>query len=151
MKRRAGAWIVFGVAIVGVIVYAGVLVSRGFSAAEEPSSVENIVARVVRNLAIPRRARKAINPWKPTAALLKEAREEFTDRCAVCHGIDGSGQTTVGRNLYPKVPDLRSARTQSLSDGQIHYIIRNGVRLTGMPAWGSPHGEGKMRAGSSSC
>jgi predicted CXXCH cytochrome family protein len=30
-------------------------------------------------------------------------------------------------------------RTQSLTDGQIHYIIQNGVRLTGMPAWNNPH------------
>jgi predicted CXXCH cytochrome family protein len=41
----------------------------------------------------------------------------------------------VGRNLYPRSTDLRSAKTQSLTDGQIHYIIQNGVQLTGMPAW----------------
>ena len=35
------------------------------------------------------------------------------------------------------MPDLRSATTQSLSDGEIHYVIANGVQLTGMPAWGS--------------
>jgi hypothetical protein len=112
MKRGTGAWVAVGVAIVGATVYAGLLIGRGFSAAAEPSSVEKIVARAVRNLAIPGRARKATNPWKANPALLKEAREEFTDRFAVCHGIDGSGQTTVGRNLYPKAPDLRSPQTQ---------------------------------------
>src|SRR4029077_18722472 len=48
-------------------------------------------------------------------------------------------ETQIGRNLYPKVPDLRLPQTQSLTDGEIHYIIKNGVRLTGMPAWGNPH------------
>jgi len=45
----------------------------------------------------------------------------------------------MGRNLYPRVPDLRLPQTQNLTDGEIHYIIENGVQLTGMPAWGNPH------------
>jgi hypothetical protein len=57
----------------------------------------------------------------------------------VCHGHDGSGRTQEGQNLYPKAPDLREPRTQNLTDGQIHYIIENGVRLTGMPAWSDSH------------
>jgi hypothetical protein len=54
-------------------------------------------------------------------------------------GIDGRGITPVGRNLYPRVPNLQSSETQSLTDGELHYIVENGVQLTGMPAWGSPH------------
>src|SRR6516165_4442198 len=117
------------------------LIRRGFSARDEPTSLEKIVARFVRNLSIPNRVVQEPNPWKPTPDVLQEAREVFTARCAVCHGPDGSGQTIVGRNLYPKPPDLRLPPTQRLTDGQIHYIIQNGVRLTGMPAWGSPHEE----------
>jgi hypothetical protein len=61
----------------------------------------------------------------------------------VCHGNDGSGNTEMGRGLYPKAPDMRLPRTQDLSDGEIFYFIENGVRLTGMPAWstGTPEGE----------
>jgi predicted CXXCH cytochrome family protein len=47
----------------------------------------------------------------------------------------------MGGHLYPRVPDLRTAATQELSDGEIHYIIENGVPLTGMPAWRSPQPE----------
>ena len=43
----------------------------------------------------------------------------------------------MGQKLYPRVPDMRLPRTQNLSDGEIYYIIENGVRFTGMPAWGS--------------
>ena len=57
----------------------------------------------------------------------------------VFEGIDGSGKTQIGLNLYPRVPDLRLLETQNLTDGEIHYIIENGVQLTGMPAWGNPH------------
>src|SRR6202008_682474 len=112
-----------------------------FSARDEPTLLERVVARAMRNLAIPRHEAEEPSPWKATPDTLREAREAFVARCAICHGPDGSGETTVGRNLYPRPPDLRSAVTQKLTDGQIHYIIQNGVRLTGMPAWGNPHEE----------
>jgi predicted CXXCH cytochrome family protein len=95
----------------------------------------------MRNLAVPRGERNAINPWKATPENLNDAREHFTARCAICHGNDGRGKTQIGRGLYPRVPDLLSPQTQNLTDGEIHYIIENGVRLTGMPAWNNPHQE----------
>jgi predicted CXXCH cytochrome family protein len=122
-------------------IYGAVVIRRGFSTFDEPSAPERLIARTVRNLSIPSSARNESNPFKPTPEIISEARDKFLDRCATCHGNDGSGQTQVGRNLYPKPPDLRGPETQSLSDGQLQYIIRNGVRLTGMPAWGSPHDE----------
>ena len=122
-------------------IYGARLIHRGFGTTEEPSGLEKLMARTVRNLSIPSRARKETNPWKASPENLEAAREHFLARCAVCHGNDGSGVTQVGRNLYPKPPDLRAPKTQDLTDGQIHYIIQNGVRLTGMPAWGHPHDE----------
>jgi predicted CXXCH cytochrome family protein len=140
MRPRALAFVFCGMTVLGGIV--GILlIRRGFSARDEPTSLERVVARAMRNLAIPRHAAEEPSPWKATPDMLREARETFVARCAFCHGPDGSGETTVGRNLYPKPPDLRSAVTQKLTDGQIHYIIQNGVRLTGMPAWGNPHEE----------
>ena len=111
------------------------------SAADEPSYLERVIARRVRNFAIPGKAKREANPWRPTPDNLQQARETFLARCAGCHGYDGSGQTQVGRALYPKPPDLRHDPTQQLTDGQIHYIIENGVRLTGMPAWNSSHAQ----------
>jgi len=125
--------------IVAAAVYGAVVIRRGFSAADEPSSIEKVLARSFRNLAIPAKAKVEKNPWPYTSENLKEARDKFTDRCAVCHNVDGTGETQVGRNLYPKAPDLRLPQTQNLTDGEIHYIIKNGIRLTGMPAWGNPH------------
>jgi predicted CXXCH cytochrome family protein len=139
-RRRGLALIASGVVVLGAI-YGATVIRHGFSSRDEPSYLERVVARAARNLAIPGHAKKETNPWKATPDTLKEARDIFTDRCASCHGTDGSGQTTVGRNLYPKPPDLRAPLTQNLTDGQIHYIIENGVRLTGMPAWGTPHEE----------
>ncbi len=119
--------------------YGAFLIHRGFSTSEEPSALEKAVARTARHLSILSQARNEKTPSKATQETLQEARDIFMARCAVCHGDDGSGRSKVGRNLYPKVPDLRLQRTQGLSDGEIHAIIQNGVRLTGMPGWGNPH------------
>lgn len=43
----------------------------------------------------------------------------------------------MGKNLYPPAPDMRLPATQQLTDGELFYIIQNGIRLTGMPAWGN--------------
>ena len=71
---------------------------------------------------------------------LQEAMAHFADHCAPCHGNDGSGDTLYGKGLYPKPPDLRLAETQGLSDGELFWIIENGICFTGMPAFGGSHG-----------
>jgi len=123
-------------AVVGAAIAVTVLVQHGFSARDQPTAIEAFVARRLRHLAVPRSARQAKNPIPDTPDVLAEARAHFADHCASCHGNDGSGQTEIGQHLYPRTPDRRQADTQSLSDGELFYIIHNGVRLTGMPAWG---------------
>jgi mono/diheme cytochrome c family protein len=113
-------------------------IRRGFSARDNPSAIEAYVAKMARKLSIPASQRDAKNQFASTLEVLSEARAHFADHCAICHGNDGSGKTEIGQNLYPKTPDLRQSQTQNLTDGQIYYIIHNGIRLTGMPAWGGP-------------
>ncbi len=134
-------WILALFVLLGLlaITYAAAVIRHGFSAADQPSALERVVARAVRNIGIPRRARYEKNPLPVSPAILAEARQRFEDRCSNCHGDNGNGQSNIGQNLYPKAPDLRLPATQNLTDGEIHYIIKNGVRLTGMPAWGNPH------------
>jgi len=107
----------------------------GISARQAPSRVELAVASRLRAMAIPAAARAQPNPLPASADVVSEGLEHFADHCAVCHGNDGSGDTEMGRALYPRVPDMRQPATQNLSDGELFYIIENGVRLTGMPAW----------------
>ena len=134
MKTVAAVLVVL--VIVGGLAAAVVVIRRGFSARDEPSLAEAFIARRLRSLAVPSRARRFPNPVALTPEVLAEARAHFADHCALCHGNDGSGQTEMGQHLYPKAPDMRQAATQSLSDGELFYIIHNGVRLTGMPGWG---------------
>ena len=119
----------------------GLVLRHGISARDEPTAAEAFVARRLRHLAVPRSEREAKNPVPSELEALARARAHFADHCASCHGNDGRGKTPIGQNLYPKAPDMSLPDTQSLSDGELFYIIENGVRLTGMPAWGSPDPE----------
>lgn len=136
-------WKVFLLAFLAAVIVGAIggvlLIRRGFRATTKPSALETVVALTLRNLAIPLHNRHEKNPLKATPENLQDARELYVTRCAICHGIDGSGKTRIGLSLYPRVPDLRLAETQNLTDGEMHYIIENGVQLTGMPAWGNPH------------
>lgn len=135
MKRKAIV-VVLTLALAGATLLIVQMRRHGFSAREDPSWLEAAIARRLRNFAIPASAKKMTNPYPFTDARWRSARDHFIAHCAVCHGPDGRGDTPIGRNLYPKVPDLTGAETQQLTDGELYYIISNGVRFTGMPAWG---------------
>ncbi len=115
---------------------------KGFSARDEPSAPEAFVARLMRSLSMPSDAKQLKNPKRLDDAAILAARMHWADHCALCHGNDGSGDTEIGRGLYPKPPNMRSPLTQSKSDGELFSIIENGIRLTGMPAWGGDNGHG---------
>ncbi len=110
---------------------------RGLSTRVEPSYVEVQLARAMRYLATPAEMRDKKNPIPATKEAVQAGLEHFADHCAICHANDGSGDTTIGKNLYPRAPDMRAEPTQSLSDGELFAIIEHGIRLTGMPAWGN--------------
>jgi len=124
----------------GLAIAAGVsMLHNGLSARATPTAVEAMLARNAHRLAIPANTRNEHNPLVPSDQTLQEAMAHFADHCATCHANDGSGDTLFGKGLYPKPPDLRLPETQKLSDGQLFWIIQNGVRFTGMPAFGDSH------------
>lgn len=138
MRRRTK--IAAAAILVGAVVGTAVLVRTlryGFSAKDEPTRVEHVMARALRHYATPSDLRDRKNPVPLTPEVLLEARAHFADHCATCHGNHGKGETAMGPNFYPKVPDMTLLETQSQSDGELFATIENGIRLTGMPGWGN--------------
>jgi mono/diheme cytochrome c family protein len=142
MRARNVVLVIVIVLLAATALFAKWVLHDGLSARATPSRLEAFLARRARRLALPRNAEELSNPVAASAEVHREARLHFADHCAVCHGNDGSGDVAIGRGLYPKPPDLRGRHTQELSDGEIFWIIENGVRFTGMPAFGgaSEHG-----------
>ena len=126
-------------ALVGVIaVVSGLwLWSSGIGTRTPPGRIETAVAQVARTTMIPATARRLRNPEPATSENIRSGLEHWADHCASCHANSGAGDTEMGLGLYPPAPDMRQAATQNLTDGELFYIIENGVKLTGMPAWGT--------------
>ena len=136
MAKRLAFVALLIAALVPWIVLANV-VRSGLSARVKPSGWESWTATRLRSLAMPVEQKKQKNPFSANESSLKEAREHFADHCASCHANDGSGHTALGQALSPQAPDIRLPATQSRSDGELYSIIHNGIRFSGMPAWGA--------------
>ncbi len=138
--RRGTILIAILAAVAGLVAaIATRIMHDGMSARATPTKLEEFIARNTWRLSLPKNARTTPNPVSPSAEALREARLHFADHCSVCHGNDGGGDAPLGRGMYPKPPDLREPLTQNRSDGELFWIIENGVRFTGMPAFSS-HG-----------
>jgi mono/diheme cytochrome c family protein len=117
--------------------------ATNLSALPPPHPAEARLARAVRRFAVPTGIQEQRNPIPLTSDVVAAGRAHFADHCASCHANDGSGDTEMGRNLFPKAPDMRLPATQSLTDGELFWIIEHGVRFTGMPGWSTGTKEGE--------
>ena len=117
---------------IGTVVF---LKTTGLSARAKPGPFETAVARRLRALAVPGDYETRKNPVLRKEQSIRNGMAHFADHCATCHANNGSGETEVGKAMFPPAPDMRLPATQDLSDGVLFYIIEHGVRFTGMPGW----------------
>src|SRR5580704_371186 len=110
---------------------------QGCTAGKQPSQEETSLANAAKDVTIPLEAGKMKNPLPETDEVVSQGQEVFLGSCAQCHGAEARGDTNIGRNMNPPAMDLTSAHVQHWSDAELFWIIQNGVRLTGMPAWHS--------------
>jgi mono/diheme cytochrome c family protein len=138
--------VLVGVVLSGAIIAGAGLIylrSTGLSARAEPGRLETAVAKGARRFAIPSDVQARRNPIALSPDALADGMGHYADHCAVCHANDGSGNTEMGKGLFPKAPDMRLPTTQNLSDGELFYIIEHGIRFTGMPGWSTGTQEGE--------
>ena len=146
--RRVARWLLVIVITGLAVLAAGLAYVRvtGLRARVTPSAAETRLARSIRSFAIPAAGRSRSNPVPRSADAIDGALQHFADHCAICHANDGSGTTDFGRGLFPPAPDLRAQPTQALTDGELFWIIENGIRFTGMPAFGVGTAEGEAES-----
>ena len=137
--------LIFGVLIVAfvaaAIVYTG---SFNVSAIVPPGKAERRLATFALDRSVARRATNQKNPLPMNAETLREGLHEFGENCVVCHGAPGVDPGAIGQGLNPGAPDLTLPRVQARSDGEVFWIISNGIRMTGMPAFSPTHDEKEL-------
>jgi predicted CXXCH cytochrome family protein len=108
-------------------------------ARQEPPRLEVVTASWLLRHSVPASAKAAKNPLgnRPDPAAIAAGHDLFVQKCSTCHAYDGGGKSEMGAGEYPRPPALH-ALLPSLSDGEIFYHIRNGIRNTAMPAWNMP-------------
>ena len=123
---------------------AGIALTAGlpdFSASKPPGRFEERLATFALNRSIERRAPKVANPLGRSPAAVAAGLVLFRTHCVSCHGAPGVDPTEAGASLNPPAPGLTLARVQARSDGELKWIVSNGIRMTGMPAFGPSRSE----------
>jgi len=125
----AGAFIVYG--------------GRMAIAATTPPDMVDRFAPVARDKAIARHAPALSIPADPARAA--RGMEHYGSNCLPCHGAPGVKAMEMAEGMNPKPPDLDGAHTQGFSDGQLFWIVKNGIRASGMPAFGVNHQDPELQ------
>ncbi|HEX4439219.1 MAG TPA: cytochrome c [Thermoanaerobaculia bacterium] len=122
----------------GVVVVSGVF---DFAASKPPSALEKALAPFALNRSVAKRASNQKNPVAGSPETLSRALGAYREMCVTCHGAPGVDPSEIGEGLNPPAPDLTLAKVQARSDGELFWIVSNGIRMTGMPAFGPTHKE----------
>jgi mono/diheme cytochrome c family protein len=132
MRSRI-AWTILALAVVLIVI---ALMRFNLAALPEPGRFETRISDMAKSFLIHRASRHGIPP-RPldTKASVARGGSHYGLDCSVCHSDNGRGQTPVGQWMYPRAADLTSKRVQNYSDQELFWIIQNGIRLTGMPAF----------------
>ena len=127
--------------VVSVLVVAGAFVANSqfsLSAIPEPGKAETYLASAAKRIYVRRASREPIPPPPVNLnASIEQGDKLYGTDCADCHGMDGHKPTDAGRWMYPRAADLTSREVQQYSDRELFWIVKNGIRFTGMPAFGN--------------
>jgi mono/diheme cytochrome c family protein len=101
--------------------------------AAPPSDLEQrIVTSAKHHIFI--RNKEVKNPLPATAMTISDGKESFSHYCVACHGMDGQNTgVPFADHMSPPIPSLASKEVQKYSDGQLKWIIDNGIWPSGMP------------------
>ncbi len=144
-KRILGRAALGALALALVVVFAGYryVVGGGMRARQKLSAIEAFLTGKLVTLGIPSSERTRANPLAAavTSDDVAAGRELYQAHCDVCHGHDGAGKTAAGGGMYPPPARLQSDALAKRTDGDLFYLIRNGIRNTAMPGWQLPDRE----------
>src|SRR5262249_28151408 len=129
MRSRA-AWTILVLVVVVILV---ALTRFNLSALQEPGRFETAVANRSRRFLVHRASREGTPPAPADKkASIGSGNTIYGSECGMCHGPDGHAQVPMGRWMYPRAADLTSAEVQDYSDPELFWIIKNGIRFSGM-------------------
>lgn len=128
--------LVLTVLAAAAILWTGML---DFAASTPTGKLEQGLATFALNRSVARHAPATRNPIAASPEVFRDGLGHFRENCVACHGAPGVDASEFGQGLNPPAPDLTLPRVQARSDGQLFWIVSNGIRMTGMPAFSPTH------------
>jgi mono/diheme cytochrome c family protein len=139
LRWSIAAWLVGALVLIlamsSIAVYTGVY----DVAADVPHSQPVYwLLQTIRERSIGARARDVVVPADlNNPKRIASGAAEYADMCSGCHLAPGKERTEISRGLYPRAPELR--RGSSLSPAEEFWVVKHGIKATGMAAWGVTH------------
>lgn len=124
--------------IVVLILHLRLLPSINWPASSKPGQVERKLADYVTSEWVRRHAAKQTKPLNMSPENLKAGQGDFEEHCATFRGLDGCGENRFDADFYPPVAKLTDD-VQEWSDGELYFIVANGIPMSGMPGFARNH------------
>ncbi len=109
---------------------------------QDPSLVRWVLV-ATRESSIERRAQAIQAPVLDGVNRIENGFRGYREMCVICHGTPGGKPSPLAKGLNPEPPDLSEDEDQ-MSDAELFWVIKNGIRMTGMPAWGPSHSDAEL-------
>jgi len=134
--------VLFGILLVavGAAAYVGTG-SFNTAATSPPGTFEKRAAGFALDRSVAKRAPQTKNPFAGSKDAMTGGLAHYKEMCVTCHGAPGVDASEIGEGLNPPAPDLTQPKVQRRTDGELFWIVQNGIRMTGMPAFGPTHKE----------
>jgi mono/diheme cytochrome c family protein len=144
MKFFAGVIITICVIIIVgiIIIYSGWF---DVSASQNPSGFEKWLLGTTMDNSVEKRAMDIKAPDLKSIDMIKDGFAHYDEMCVQCHGAPGTSESELSKGLNPSAPDL-SESAKDMSPEEIFWVTKNGIKMTGMPAWGKTHSDDKIWA-----
>jgi mono/diheme cytochrome c family protein len=137
---KAFRWVALGMVIVLAVIAAWLY--RGgydFAADSSHSPIVGRLIEVAREQSIAARAKSIVVPKLDDPALIAEGVEHYSEMCTDCHLAPGMQESEIRPGLNPRPPEL--ARRLQPNPARDFWIIKHGIKMSGMPAWGATHSD----------
>ena len=126
---------------VGLFIWFGVY---NIAATEKHCPLTTELLEVVRDRSVQLRSEDIAIPEAISPERLAKGAEDYAAMCAQCHLAPGYSPTEIHRGLYPQPPVFHNPKHQAHNKAENFWVIKNGIKLTGMPSWGSVHSDDEI-------
>jgi len=103
----------------------------------KPGLIERTIAPWALDRSVGKRAPTGTNPYAGDSAAIATGLDHYRENCVMCHGAPDVEAADLSKGIHPSAPSL--GKENDTSDGEFFWVVKHGIRMTAMPAFGPTH------------